>query len=82
MHGQRPQMLPLQPPRVLHRAPVIKVARRQVGLQLRDEQRIERRPVLHRQLRPEHQVADILDARLDRALLQPFAGAQNSARNG
>ena len=45
------------------------MARRKVGLQLRDEQRIERRPALHRQPRPEHQVAHILDARLDRALL-------------
>ena len=44
------------------------VARRKVGLQLRDEQRIERRPALHRQPRPERQIADTLDARLDRTL--------------
>ena len=48
----------------------------------RHEQRMERRPALHRQPRPEHQVADILDARSTEPFSQPFAGAQNSARNG
>ena len=42
----------------------------EAGLELlRDEQRIEHRPALHRQPRPEHQSAHIRDARLDRALL-------------
>ncbi len=62
MLGQRPQMLPLQCQRFLHRAPVVEVARRQVGLQLGADRRVERRPALHRQPRPEHQVPDVFDA--------------------
>ena len=62
--GHRPQMLSLQRQRFLHRAPVVEMARRQVSLQLRDDRRVERRPALHHQPRPEHQVADVFDTSL------------------
>ena len=39
VHGHRSQMLPFQCQRVLHRAPVVEVARRQVRLQLGAERR-------------------------------------------
>ena len=55
-NGQRPQMLPLQRLRFLHRAPVVEVARRKVGLHLRDDQRAERRPALYRH--PRHHLRD------------------------
>ena len=50
---------------------------------MRASRRIERRPALDRQPRPEHQVPDVFHTSLHRTLsTQPFAGAQNSARNG
>ena len=61
MGGHRPQMLPLQRQRFLDRAPVVEVAHRQVGLQLREDRRVERPPALDRQPRPEHQVSGVLD---------------------
>ena len=64
VHGHRSQMLPFQCQRVLHRAPVVEVARRQVRLQLGEDRRVERRPARHRQPRPQHQVADVLDTAL------------------
>ena len=69
MLGQRPQMLPLQRQGFLRRAPVVEVAQRQVGLQLGEDRRVERRPALDRQPRPEHQIPCVFDASLHRTLL-------------
>ena len=69
VNGQGPQVPPLQRPRLPHRAPVGEPAGRQVRLQLSDDQRVERGPARDCRPRPEHEIAHILDARLDRALL-------------
>ena len=66
----RPQVLPLLRQRFLDRAPVVEVAHRQIGLQLRDDRRVERRPALDRQPRPEHQVPDVFHTSLHRTLRQ------------
>ncbi len=69
MLGQRPQMLPLQRQGLLRRAPVVEVAQRQVGLQFGEDRRVERRPAVDRQPRPEHQIPCVFDASLHRTFL-------------
>ena len=69
VNGQGPQVPPLQRPRFPHRTPVGEPPGRHVRLQLSDDQRVERGPTRDCRPRPEHEIAHIRDARLDRALL-------------